>query len=60
MTEENKPTPVSAAAGIDKKNEPKTVPLKKPLRYGGTMLVAGTHVVLSDKRRARLAVKGYV
>ena len=60
MSEENKPSPVNAAAGIDKKNEPKSYPLKKSLRYKGAVRAAGTPVVLSDKQRARLAIKGYV
>ena len=48
---------VSAAA---KKTDPKTYPLKKPMRYGGAVRAAGTPVVLSDKQRARLVIKGYV
>lgn len=57
MADEKKTGTESAAA---KKAEQKTYPLKKPMRYGGAVRAAGTPVVLSDKRRARLAVKGYV
>ena len=61
MAEEKKiGTESAAGAAAAKKTEPKTVPLKKPLRYGGAVRAAGTPVVLSDSRRARLAIKGYV
>ena len=60
MAEDKKTGTASAAAGAAKKNEPKTIPLKKPMRYGGAMRDKGYPVVLSDKRRARLTVKGYV
>ena len=60
MAEEKKTGTESASAAAAKKTEPKTYPLKKPMRYGGAVRAAGTPVVLSDKQRARLAIKGYV
>lgn len=56
-----KDKPVVADTGaVNKKKAPGAIPLKKPLRYGGAMRAEGYPVVLSDSRRARLAVKGYV
>lgn len=60
MAEEKKTGTESAGVAAAKKTKPKTITLKKPLRYGGAVRAAGTPVVLSDKRQARLAVKGYV
>lgn len=57
---EDKKTGAESAAGAAKKTEQKTYQLKKPMRYRGAMRVAGYPVVLSDSRRTRLAVKGYV
>jgi hypothetical protein len=53
-------TKKSSTADAAKKDEPKKYPLKKPMRYGGAVQAVGYPVVLSDKCRARLTVKGYV
>jgi len=58
MDEKDKPVVTGTAA--NKKKAPGAISLKKPMRYGGALRAKGYPVILSDSRRVRLAVKGYV
>ena len=58
MDEKDKPVVTGTAA--NKKKAPGAIPLKKPMRYKGALRAKGYPVILSDSRRVRLAVKGYV